>query len=172
LAVTFAPGSQLLCIPSYAFDSCSSLLSVCIPCSVETLSQKCFAKCRSLSAVTFESGSALSYIENNAFVDCSSLLAICIPSSVKQLFRHCFAGCRSLHTLKFESGSQLSFVQDSVFSGCSSLSSIWIPPALQILLSEYQAMLKLLVPDSPSGTERLSAAGPAQGDTESTQNKE
>jgi hypothetical protein len=77
-----------------AFSSCSSLQSICIPATVETIGQNCFSNCTSLSSITFESDSRLNRIEMNAFRGCSSLQSIFIPASVQSLPVRCFRDCR------------------------------------------------------------------------------
>jgi hypothetical protein len=72
-SVTFEAGSRLSRIESWAFHSCFSLSSICIPSSVETLGRDCFSWCTKLSAATFETGSKLSHIESGTFQSCSSL---------------------------------------------------------------------------------------------------
>jgi hypothetical protein len=107
---TFEAVSACLRIESYAFASCSSLSSICIPSSVETLCDHCFSQCTALSSVTFEPGSRLSHIEAHAFAHCSSLPSLCIPSSVWMLRNTCFFACKSLPNVTFEPGSKLSSV--------------------------------------------------------------
>jgi hypothetical protein len=83
--VTFESGSQLSSIAQSAFWKCSSLSSIFIPSSVESLGKDCFSGCKSLSTVTFESGSHLSSLSESAFRDCSSLSSICCPSSLQTI---------------------------------------------------------------------------------------
>jgi hypothetical protein len=80
--VTFGPGSQLSSIESSAFEKCSALRSISIPSSVETIPQKCFSACSSLSMVP---RSQMSLIKSCAFLNCSSLRSICILSSVEMI---------------------------------------------------------------------------------------
>jgi hypothetical protein len=142
-----------------AFADCSSLMSICIPASVERLEGGvatwgqhggCFGGCRRLGTVIFESGSRLRVIGNRAFHDCSSLRSICIPASVEKLDGDqnlygdggCFAGCSRLGTVTFESGSTLFVIENYAFHNCSSLTSICIPASVarlggdQVLLGE------------------------------------
>ena len=113
--VTFEKGSQLKTIgggysssshfgtySDYygAFSDCSSLTSIEIPASVETIEATAFKRCSKLATVTFEKGSQLKTIGGGysssshfgtysdyygAFSDCSSLTSIEIPASVETI---------------------------------------------------------------------------------------
>jgi hypothetical protein len=91
--LTFQSGRRVLTLGSAAFSRCSSLQSICIPSSIETISTKCFAGCKSLSNVTFESGCKVRSLDESAFAGCSSLRSIQIPSSVTTISSFCFSDC-------------------------------------------------------------------------------
>ena len=121
--VTFEKGSQLKIIgggysSSYyygAFLGCSSLTSIEIPASVETVEAAAFSDCSQLATVTFEKGSQLKIIGGGysssyyygAFLGCSSLTSIEIPASVETIEATAFKRCSKLTTVTFEKGSQL-----------------------------------------------------------------
>ena len=156
--VTFEKGSQLKTIAgdSYdgAFSDCSSLTSIEIPASVETVEAAAFSDCSQLATVTFEKGSQLKIIGGGysssshfgtysdyygAFSDCSSLTSIEIPASVETIEATAFKRCSKLTTVTFEKGSQLKTIgggysssyYHGAFSDCSSLTSIEIPASVE-----------------------------------------
>ena len=123
--VTFEKGSQLKIIgggysssshfgtySDYygAFSDCSSLTSIEIPASVETIEATAFKRCSKLTTVTLEKGSQLKTIGggysssyyHGAFSDCSSLTSIEIPASVETVeaaaFRLCIYNHRTTKT--------------------------------------------------------------------------
>ena len=108
-SVTFAEGSQLTSIGSYAFQNCSSLTSIKIPAGVTS-------------------------IGSSAFFGCSSLTSMEIPAGVTELPNgYChngcygvFSGCSSLESVSFAEGSLLTSIGDYAFYYCSSLTSIEI----------------------------------------------
>ncbi len=156
--VTFEKGSQLKTIAgdSYdgAFSDCSSLTSIEIPASVETIGKEAFKRCSSLATVTFEKGSQLKTIGGGysssshfgtysdyygAFSDCTALTSIEIPASVETIEATAFKRCSKLTTVTFEKGSQLKTIgggysssyYHGAFSDCSSLTSIEIPASVE-----------------------------------------
>ncbi len=134
-AVTFEKGSHLNIIKgaypnSYsefgAFANCTSLTSIEIPASVETIEASAFSGCSSLSKVTFENQSRLKIIGANydpdnvsfssdraagigVFCNCP-ITSIEIPASVETIEPMAFAGCSLLKTITFEKESRLKYL--------------------------------------------------------------
>ena len=133
--VTFEKGSKLKTIKSGSiwsgvFESCTSLTSIEIPASVETIGWIAFRNCTSLQTVTFEKGSKLKTIETYVFY-CTSLTSIEIPASVETIEEDAFLGCSSLKTVTFEKGTQLKTLDG--FAGCTSLTTIEIPASVETI---------------------------------------
>ena len=130
-----------------AYNECTSLTSIEIPASVETIGNSAFYGCSSLATVTFEKGSRLKTIGdeppiNNgfygAFNNCTSLTSIEIPASVEKIPGGAFCGCTSLTTVTFEKDSQLRTIGGYTFNGdhgafsdCTALTSIVIPASVE-----------------------------------------
>ena len=136
--VTFEKGSKLKTIKngsiwSGVFESCTSLTTIEIPASVETIGYDAFFGCSSLKTVTFEKGSKLKTIGYFAFINCTSLTSIEIPASVEEIERYAFSGCTSLQTVTFEKGSKLKTIGYFAFINCTSLTTIEIPASVETI---------------------------------------
>ena len=136
--VTFEEGSKLKTIKngsiwSGVFESCTSLTTIEIPASVETIGYDAFFGCSSLKTVTFEKGSKLKTVETNVFIYCTSLTSIEIPASVEEIERYAFSGCTSLQTVTFEKGSKLKTIGYFAFINCTSLTTIEIPASVETI---------------------------------------
>ncbi|WP_288676254.1 leucine-rich repeat domain-containing protein [uncultured Alistipes sp.] len=127
-----------------AFSDCTSLTSIEIPASVETIEWYAFSYCTSLKTVTFEKGSKLKMIQYNTFRDCTSLTTIEIPASVETIERGAFSGCTSLQTVTFEKGSQLKTIEGDwswggAFSNCTALTTVDMSACTQVTRIEFRA---------------------------------
>jgi hypothetical protein len=116
-----------------AFLSCSALKSICIPASIEILSDNCFTGCSSLSQIVFEPGSQVTHLGPGIFAGCSSLASICIPANVESIGEGCFRCCRLLVEVSFEPGSKLTQIDREAFADCTSLPLFVIPSQLEII---------------------------------------
>ena len=161
--VTFEKRSQLktiggwyedvddTCIGYGAFADCTSLTSIEIPASVETIEFAAFKNCTALTTVTFEKGSQLkmirgtnslySYSSYGAFADCTSLTSIEIPASVETIEVAAFQGCTALTTVTFEKGSQLKTIKGwrrydgmsyGAFANLANLKTVDMSPCTQV----------------------------------------
>ena len=120
-----------------AFFRCTSLNSIEIPASVETIGPSAFRKCTSLASVTFERGSQLKIIDRDAFYGCGSLVSIEIPINVESIERGAFVGCTVLASVSFEKGSHLKAIggysNNGAFYECQSLGTIEIPASVETI---------------------------------------
>ena len=119
--------NTLTAIRTQAFWN-TSLVSISIPASVETIDASAFKGCSSLATVTFEKGSKLKTIDG--FHSCTSLTTIEIPASVETIKGAAFQYCTSLQTVTFEKGSQLKTVDG--FSNCTALTTVDMSACTQV----------------------------------------
>lgn len=135
-----AIGTQAFCL--------SSLVSISIPASVETIEGGAFFRCTALQTVTFEKGSKLKTIKNGSiwsgvFKSCTSLTTIEIPASVETIRGGAFSDCTFLKTVTFEKGSQLltvvGYYNDGAFSDCTALTTVDMSACTQVTEIGYRA---------------------------------
>ena len=146
-------------IGNFAFNNCSSLVSVTIPKSVKHIGAHAFDGCKLLSSITIPN--SVTSIEVGAFANCSSLTSINIPSSVTSIRAGAFMGCSSLSSITVGRGNAVYDSRDNcnaiivsasdvllagckntiipndiveiaavAFYGCDSLESITIPESV------------------------------------------
>jgi hypothetical protein len=108
MSVGFDSDCKISTLAAFAFEWCSLLQSVWIPCSIETISRGCFAACQNLSNVKFESGSKIRNLGDDAFQWCFSLRSVCIPSSIEVISASCFSSCAQPFRLVLDPGCHLS----------------------------------------------------------------
>lgn len=142
VAIDFGSATSDIIYYSYygAFSDCSSLTSIEIPASVETIGDHAFLRCHSLAKVTFEKGSKLKeisgygyYVEkrypathwHGVFSDCP-ITSIEIPASVESISACAFSPCSQLASVTFEKGSMLKTIGGkSVYGGVISGSKVY-----------------------------------------------
>jgi hypothetical protein len=84
-SLRFESGSKVFSVGQSAFGRCSSLRSICLPCSIHIMGDYCFVDCARLSDLTLDSGCKLSSPSECKFHYCSSLRSISIPSSIETI---------------------------------------------------------------------------------------
>lgn len=137
---------------SYAiFQNNSSLTSISIPASIETIENNAFAKtgltsivipdtvttlgasvfkgCSDLTNVTLPEG--ITEIKTDFFDGCSSLTQVNIPSTVTSIGSGAFNGCTDLVTVSLPVG--LTSIGNQLFAGCTLLSEVELPGTLEYI---------------------------------------
>lgn len=129
-----------------AFEDCSSLISIVIPDSVNTIFSCAFSGCKSLENVVIPD--SVNTIFSNAFSYCRSLSSIIFPEGVKlwgQLEEddeddeedcigyRAFEDCSSLTSIVIPEG--VTGIGCCAFSGCESLENVVIPDSVNLIYS-------------------------------------
>ena len=103
-----------------AFQGCTSLVSLSLPNTLQTIGTGAFYGDRNLTSLTIP-GSLVS-MGRSAFAGCTSLTTLTIKDGAIEIGTGAFAGCASLHTVSIP-GSIIS-VNSQAFYGCSALKSV------------------------------------------------
>lgn len=109
-------------IGRYAFANCTGLKKVIIPSSVKRIGEGAFHTCISLSTITIPD--LVTVIEDDTFSSCSSLQSFVIGPKVKKLGFCAFSWCKSLTSLLIP--KSVTEIGQQCFAGCSSLMSIMV----------------------------------------------
>lgn len=104
-------------IGAHAFRTCTSLTTITIPETVETISGSAFWDCSSLTTITIPE--SVTSIGNGAFYRCTSLTTITIPEGVTSIESSAFSSCTSLQTVIYK--GQAPNIQSNCFFNCSSI---------------------------------------------------
>ena len=159
---TVRKGTRVICDGAFggicASFACSSLTSLTLPSSLQSIGDSAFSYCNSLSSLTLPS--SLQSIGGGAFSGCSSLTSLTLPSSLQSIGGGAFTRCTSLRSVicnKFykvigqmllsSDGTKViaywgknrevtipegvQSIGDRAFWGCNSLTSLTLPSSLQ-----------------------------------------
>lgn len=113
----------------WAFNICTSLVSVDIGNSVPELLDGCFWGCSQLSSVKL--GNSLTLIGSNAFNNCGSLREIEIPSSVRRIAGGAFFNCDGLSDIVIP--SSVESIGVNAFYSCDSLASVSLGAGMRLV---------------------------------------
>ncbi len=102
------------------FAGCTTLLSVSIPDTVETIGDLAFAGCENLVNVTF--GSGVKVIGEKAFYLCVKIVVILIPDNVTEIGIEAFSGCSGAASITV--GNGVTSIGNSAFANCSGATSL------------------------------------------------
>ena len=99
----------------------SSIRTIKIPSSINSMSSSVFENCRNLITVDFQANSSLSMIPYRAFAGCTSLTNVNLPMGVSEIGSYAFEGCENLSFINL---SNLSSIGEKAFYKCSALENI------------------------------------------------
>ena len=117
-------------IGNWAFQKCSTLLSITIPSSVTSLGFGPFEKCSALESIVIPDGVAS--MGNYVFDGCAALSSVTLSKNVAKIGSNTFYGCSSLTSITIPSG--VNSIGLDAFGECSALATVTVkattPPSL------------------------------------------
>lgn len=115
--------STLETIEGSAFSGCSNLTTINYPESLKTIGSSAFYNCKKLTSPEF--GSNIKKIEQNAFNNCTSISELTIPGSVTTIGSSAFGTCSNVEKIIFESSDNPIEIATSSF-GYITLDSLYL----------------------------------------------
>ncbi|MBQ2775847.1 MAG: leucine-rich repeat protein [Clostridia bacterium] len=145
------------------FGCCYNLSVVSIGHNVETIPDRAFSRCRSLTTVNMNWNSNLKKIGKEAFYECISLEDIDVPVGVTEIDAYAFYDCHSLKFLTIYGDSNLEVVGERAFSGCSALEYIHIPESVRQInagtFSGCSSLSEIIIPNNVESIGRSAFSG-------------
>ena len=122
-------------IGDYAFANCSLITSLHIPANVTSIGVGAFVRCNSIETLTFAEGINLKVIATDTFRECSALTAVTIPASVTKIEATAFMKCTNLASVTIPEG--VTSIGAQAFQNCDALATLVLPKSLAILDEYY-----------------------------------
>lgn len=121
-------GMKVVKINDNAFKNKSSILSIEIPSTVQSVGTNAFYNCIGLMNVRFDASESAVTLGSNAFGKCTALEKIILPTEIKSIPSGCFSGCSSLNGVLLP--STVTSIGSEAFLSCSSLTTFYIPASV------------------------------------------
>lgn len=135
-------------IGEYAFYNCTSLAEINIPDGITAISTSMFSTCSSLAKVKIPRG--VTTIGSEAFIQCSSLTSIDLPDGITSIAEKAFKKCTSLASIRLP--KNLTAIGDQAFMNCSALTSMQLPAGVtNIGASAFSTCTSLVNISIPEG---------------------
>lgn len=113
-------------ISPYAFENCSTLISITLPESLTNIGGNAFTGCANLASIIIPE--EVTVIGAGTFSGCSSLTSISLPEGVTSIGSSTFSGCTNLANISIPEG--VTSIGNSAFSNCTTLTSINLPKSV------------------------------------------
>lgn len=118
-------------IGASSFSACSSLQSIQLPGTLETIYDFAFADCTALTRIQLPKN--LTYLGPKAFMNCTGLSGnLVIPDGVSVIHEGTFEGCTSLDG-KLTLPASLKEIDEHAFYGCSFSGTLDFPSGLELI---------------------------------------
>lgn len=113
-------------IGNYAFENCTSLISLTLGDEVETIGYHAFTGCTSLTKI--EVPDTVTALDSEVFRNCTSLKKATLGEGITAVSRGLFNGCSALGEVTFD--GEITEIEGMAFANCTSLLSFTIPASV------------------------------------------
>lgn len=139
-------------IPVYMFKGVSSLKTILLPNSINTIQSEAFADCSNLTDILIPSN--IVNIESGSFKNCLLLDNVVLPNSVKSIENELFFNCTNLKNITL--GNEIYQIKSNAFSNCGKLGEIEISNSVSdIWSSAFSGCISLLNISIPNGVKYI-----------------
>lgn len=118
-SIVLPNSSQSLYVSSGAFNTCESLVNICIPKYSINFTSNTFAACQLLSRIAIPE--TITSISNSVFSSCRFLTRIALPDTILSLGTSAFNGCYHLKSIEIPNVTDL---PNGTFYSCYELKSV------------------------------------------------
>lgn len=132
ITAAFLPEGMTL-IGEWAFQSCSKLVCVDIPATVNSICMDAFRGCFRLESVTIPEG--ISIISSGTFQNCTSLTEIKLPETLLTIGSSAFEKCIGLKELTIP--ASVVEIESNAFGSCTGLKALTIPTTIPTMYAAF-----------------------------------
>lgn len=140
-------GTPVTSVSDYAFDCCTTLVSVSIPESITSIGNSAFSSCKSLTSVTLPD--TVTYIGEEAFAGCSNLSDINIPGAIEYIGADAF---RDTIFIDDFPDDYISFITGVLYKYKGNAESITISDGYTCIMknafSDTSSLSEVIIPES------------------------
>ena len=141
-------------VDDYALQRTSSVETLEIAGTVETIGKRAFAGCEKLKDLQIENG--VKSISGSAFTECNSLTSVTVPGSVKTIGTYAFESCAKLEKVVLSDGVES--IGEQSFSQCPALTDVYLSNTLNTIGNfAFNACTSLKSFNIPASVEDLGA---------------
>ena len=134
-------------LPAYCFDGCSSLTDVTLPTGLTAIPNSAFRNCTSLAV--FDVPSALTSIGDYAFSYCTVLTGVEMPVGLRSIGYAAFSDCKAIACVEFP--ASLTSIGIGAFSGCTALTSVTLVSGVSVGRNAFSGCTALASVELASG---------------------
>lgn len=126
-------------VGTYAFRNCTSLETIAWPTGAKTIDDYAFDGCTSLVSVTGTDN--VTVIDVDAFRNCTSLVTVASTANVTTIGNYAFYGCTSLKSLP--AADKVTTIGTHAFEGCTAFSNFSFPSLTGVGASAFKGCTAL-----------------------------
>lgn len=123
--------STVQSIGDWAFAECTELTAITLPADLKTIGEGAFEGCTKLAKADMTKATALQSIGNNAFRNCAVLGNVSLPATVTTVGNAAFWGCEAMTEVTFPDG--LTTVGELAYYNCKALTTVTIPDSVTVI---------------------------------------